>query len=130
MDGMLGTLSVALGKAEVIFQKMSFSPLAYFEFFAMSCPSCLVDIVFWCGRAVDVSWLVLLVEKCGSHSSLNFCAFSKMLQMLTFAFLVVLFDDFSAVLLFGQILYGSLPPLSFFPVSVQIGLNGCMTDFI
>jgi len=38
MDGVLGTLSVVLGKAEVIFQKVSFSPLAYFRFFCHVLP--------------------------------------------------------------------------------------------
>lgn len=83
------TLSVALGKAEVTFQKVSFLLLPCFRFFAMSCPCCLFDMVFRCGRAVNVLWLVLAVEKRGSCSSLKLHVFSKMLQILSLAVPVV-----------------------------------------
>lgn len=77
----------------------------------MSCPCRLVDTEFRCDRAMDVSLLLLAVEKCGSCSSLEFCSFSKMLQILSLALPVVLFDDYLALSLFGKVLHYSLPPL-------------------
>lgn len=71
-------------------------------------PCCLVDAVFRCGRAVDVSLLLLVVEEYGSCSSLELPPFSKIIQILSLALPVVLFDDYLAL---GKVLLYSLPPL-------------------
>lgn len=54
--------------------------------------------------------------------SLKCCVFWKVLQILSLA-LILVGDDFSALLLLGQILLGSLLPQSLSSVSVQIWLN-------
>lgn len=101
MDGILGTLSVALGKSELPSRRCLF--LCLYASNGMSHPCHLVDSVFRCDRAVNVSLLLLAVEKWRSCSSLELCSFSKMMQILSLFLPVVLFDGYLALSLFGEV---------------------------
>lgn len=70
-------------------------------------------MIFRCYRAVDVSLLLLVVEKSGSCGSLELSCFSKIIQILSLALAVVLFDVCLALSLFEKVLLYSLPPLIF-----------------
>lgn len=105
----LWKLTAALGKAEVIFQNVAFSPLACFRFFAVSCPGRVVDTVLRCGRSVDASLQVLAVEKRGSFvvlwnyvllaRSYKFCPLLSWLfwLMMTFQLYHYLYEFYSAL---------------------------------